>query len=403
MKKIYTVTQVNAYIRGIISNDYALRIIRVEGEVSNCKYHNSGHIYFTIKDENAAISAVMFAGSRSGLGFRLEDGIHVIVSGNIDVYEKSGIYQIYAKQIEKAGKGDLFERFIALKNELEEMGMFSAEYKKPIPVYAHRIGIVTAKEGAALQDIINISKRRNPFVSLILCPATVQGEKAADSIVEGIQRLNEYGADIIIVGRGGGSIEDLWAFNEEKVARAIFESRIPVISAVGHETDFTIADFVADLRAPTPSAAAELATADILSLLYTIDIKGNMMKEAMYGRIKDFRILLKEAEMKFARLSPAARIADKRYRLAEAQIQMKNLMDIALQQKKQKLLILSKSLTSLSPGKMLSSGYAFVTDEKYRRIHSASLLKQNDEIILRFADGSVKASVKEVLKDERTG
>ena len=261
-QNVYTVGQVNSYIKNIFDQDYMLRRIYVSGEVSNCKYHPSGHIYFSLKDAEGTISCVMFAGSRRGLAFPMRDGDNVIVGGSISVYERDGKYQIYAKEITKEGAGLLYEKYLALKAELEEMGMFAPEYKKRIPTYIRRLGIVTAPTGAAVQDIRNISARRNPYVQLILYPALVQGEGAVSSIVNGIRALDALGVDVIIVGRGGGSIEDLWAFNEEEVARAIFECETPVISAVGHQTDTTIADFVADLRAPTPSAAAELAVFD---------------------------------------------------------------------------------------------------------------------------------------------
>ena len=263
MKHVYTVAQVNTYIKNMFTQDFMLNRIYIKGEVSNCKYHSSGHIYFSLKDEGGAMACVMFAGDRKGLAFPMQDGQSVIVLGRVGVYERSGSYQLYAKEIIRDGAGRLYEAYEKLKEELEEMGMFAPQYKQPIPFYAKRVGVVTAPTGAAVQDIRNIALRRNPYVQLILYPAQVQGEGAADSIVRGIEALDALGLDVLIVGRGGGSIEDLWAFNEEKVARAIFDCSTPVISAVGHETDTTIADYVADLRAPTPSAAAELAVADI--------------------------------------------------------------------------------------------------------------------------------------------
>lgn len=256
MNNVYSVGQVNRYVKNMFTQDYFLQNIYVKGEVSNCKYHSTGHIYFTLKDEGGTLKCVMFAGSRRGLAFRMKDGDKVIAGGRVDVYERDGVYQFYAKEITLEGAGALYERYLALKQELEDMGMFAQEYKQPIPEFAHRVGIVTSPTGAAIRDIINVSTRRNPFIQSILYPALVQGEGAVVSIVRGIRMLDEAGVDVIIVGRGGGSIEELWAFNEEEVARAIFECHTPVISAVGHETDFTIADFVADLRAPTPSAAA---------------------------------------------------------------------------------------------------------------------------------------------------
>ena len=281
MASVYSVSQVNAYIKNMFLQDFALSRISVKGEVSNCKYHTSGHIYFTLKDGSSAISAVMFAGNRSGLSFQLKEGQRVVAAGSIDVYERDGRYQLYAKKITLDGEGDLFLRFQKLRDELEEMGMFAPEYKQPIPRYAKTVGIVTASTGAAIRDIMNIASRRNPYVQLVLCPALVQGEQAKYSIAKGIETLDAMGLDVIIVGRGGGSIEDLWAFNEEMVARAIFNCRTPVISAVGHETDVTIADYVADLRAPTPSAAAELAVFDYRQFEEQVRLDGERLSRAM--------------------------------------------------------------------------------------------------------------------------
>ena len=285
MKNVYTVKQVNSYIKNMFNQDFMLNRIYVKGEVSNCKYHTSGHIYFSLKDESGTIACIMFAGSRSGLSFRMQEGQQVIVLGYISVYERDGRYQLYAREIVRDGAGALYEKFEALKKELAEMGMFAPEYKQPIPAYARTVGIVTAPTGAAVRDIINIAHRRNPFVQLILYPALVQGEEAPQSIVRGIRALETYGVDVMIVGRGGGSMEDLWAFNEECVARAVFECSVPVISAVGHETDTTIIDFVADLRAPTPSAAAELAVYEYRAAREQMEIYRNEMKNAVSAKI----------------------------------------------------------------------------------------------------------------------
>ena len=270
MRNVYTVKQVNAYIKNMFTQDFMLNRIYIKGEVSNCKYHTSGHLYFSLKDESGTIACVMFAGQRSGLSFRMQEGQQVIVLGSVSVYERDGRYQVYAKEIVLDGAGLLYEKFIKLKKELEEMGMFAPEYKKPIPKYVRTVGVVTAPTGAAVRDIINITRRRNPYVQILLYPALVQGDGASESVVRGIRALEEAKVDVMIVGRGGGSIEDLWAFNEENVARAVFECSVPVISAVGHETDTTIIDYVADLRAPTPSAAAELAICNYRELLETI-------------------------------------------------------------------------------------------------------------------------------------
>ena len=297
-KNIYSVSQVNSYLGHLFREDFVLRRIRVRGELSNVKYHSSGHIYFTMKDQGGTLAAVMFAGQRRGLSFELREGLKVVVTGSVEVYERGGVYQLYASSIEEEGRGDLYAEFLRLKRELEEMGMFAPEYKKPIPKYVSSVGIVTARTGAAIRDIINVSTRRDPYIRLVLYPATVQGERAADSIVRGIRTLDRYGVDVIICGRGGGSIEDLWAFNEERVARAIFECETPVISAVGHETDFTIADFAADLRAPTPSAAAELAVPDIMQFLRDLQGDREALESAMRRKLDRYRAVLRERELR---------------------------------------------------------------------------------------------------------
>ena len=285
MRNVYTVKQVNAYIKNMFTQDFMLNRIYIKGEVSNCKYHTSGHLYFSLKDESGTIACVMFAGQRSGLSFRMQEGQQVIVLGSVSVYERDGRYQVYAKEIVLDGAGLLYEKFIKLKKELEEMGMFAPEYKKPIPKYVRTVGVVTAPTGAAVRDIINITRRRNPYVQILLYPALVQGDGASESVVRGIRALENAKVDVMIVGRGGGSIEDLWAFNEENVARAVFECSVPVISAVGHETDTTIIDYVADLRAPTPSAAAELAICNYRELLETIRIERERMHRSMRRKL----------------------------------------------------------------------------------------------------------------------
>jgi len=289
MGNIYSVTQVNNYIKNMFTQDYLLQGLSVQGEVSNCKYHSSGHIYFTLKDSGGAVACIMFAGNRKGLSFVLEEGQQVVVTGSVDVYSRDGRYQLYAREIKLAGMGRLFERFEALKRELQEMGMFAAEYKQPIPKYIRTLGVVTAPTGAAVRDIIQISMRRNPFVQIILYPALVQGDGAAESIVQGIRALERLNVDVMIVGRGGGSIEDLWAFNERIVAEAVFNCKVPVISAVGHETDTTIIDFVSDLRAPTPSAAAELAVYDVRQLTAQLESYAGVLSSTMQQKLDRYR------------------------------------------------------------------------------------------------------------------
>lgn len=400
-KNIYPVGQVNKYIKNMFAQDFMLHLISIKGEVSNCKYHTSGHIYFTLKDKAGAMSAVMFAGNAKNMTFRMKDGDQVVVTGSVEVYEKMGTYQIYARQIELDGEGNLYLRFEQLKKELEEMGMFAAEYKRPIPKYAGKIGVVTAQTGAAIQDIRNISGRRNPYVQLILYPALVQGEGAAQSIVNGIHALDRMGLDIIIVGRGGGSIEDLWAFNEEIVARAIFECNTPVISAVGHETDWTIADFVSDRRAPTPSAAAELAVFDYRQMIDQLSNIKKRMDSNLSGKIEFYRERLSHIKTRLSYLSPANRLNENRKRLADLEERLLLLMQQQIKDKRQKLIMLSTRLDADSPVKKLSQGYAYVSKEDGRNIHSAADITCGDNIDIYLIDGRAKAVISEVDLNER--
>ena len=400
-KNIYPVGQVNKYIKNMFAQDFMLHLISIKGEVSNCKYHTSGHIYFTLKDKAGAMSAVMFAGNAKNMTFRMKDGDQVVVTGSVEVYEKMGPYQIYARQIELDGEGNLYLRFEQLKKELEEMGMFAAEYKRPIPKYAGKIGVVTAQTGAAIQDIRNISGRRNPYVQLILYPALVQGEGAAQSIVNGIHALDRMGLDIIIVGRGGGSIEDLWAFNEEIVARAIFECNTPVISAVGHETDWTIADFVSDRRAPTPSAAAELAVFDYRQMIDQLSNIKKRMDSNLSGKIEFYRERLSHIKTRVSYLSPANRLNENRKRLADLEERLLLLMQQQIKDKRQKLIMLSTRLDADSPVKKLSQGYAYVSKEDGRNIHSAADITCGDSIDIYLIDGRAKAVISEVDLNER--
>ena len=400
-KNIYPVGQVNKYIKNMFAQDFMLHLISIKGEVSNCKYHTSGHIYFTLKDKAGAMSAVMFAGNAKNMTFRMKDGDQVVVTGSVEVYEKMETYQIYARQIELDGEGNLYLRFEQLKKELEEMGMFAAEYKRPIPKYAGKIGVVTAQTGAAIQDIRNISGRRNPYVQLILYPALVQGEGAAQSIVNGIHALDRMGLDIIIVGRGGGSIEDLWAFNEEIVARAIFECNTPVISAVGHETDWTIADFVSDRRAPTPSAAAELAVFDYRQMIDQLSNIKKRMDSNLSGKIEFYRERLSHIKTRVSYSSPENRLNENRKRLADLEERLLLLMQQQIKDKRQKLIMLITRLDADSPVKKLSQGYAYVSKEDGRNIHSAADITCGDNIDIYLIDGRAKAVISEVDLNER--
>ena len=393
---VYTVGWVNQYIKNMFAQDYLLHRIMVKGEVSNCKYHSSGHIYFTLKDDKGAMSAVMFAGNRRGLQFAMKDGDKVVVTGSVEVYERDGKYQIYAREIALDGEGDLYLRFEALKKELQEMGMFDAMYKKPIPKYAKRVGVVTARTGAAIQDIRNISARRNPYVQMILYPAQVQGEGAALSIVNGIRALEQMGVDTIIVGRGGGSIEDLWAFNEEIVARAIFDCSVPIISAVGHETDWTIADFVADMRAPTPSAAAELAVYELSLVADTLEEYKIRLQKGLERQVRHQRQRLANYETKLYYLSPQTKLNERRHQLVMAEERLKAQMNRIFQNKKQIFALLMAKLEGQSPMKKLQSGYAYVADATGKRITRVAEVQKGQELEISMQDGSVLAKVSDV-------
>lgn len=399
-KNVYSVGQINSYIKNLFLQDFLLHRISVKGEVSNCKYHTSGHIYFTLKDGQGAIRAIMFAGNRRGLQFPMKEGDQVIVTGSIEVYERDGTYQLYAREIELDGAGNLYLRFEALKRELEEMGMFAQEYKQPIPSYARTIGIVTAPTGAAIQDIRNISSRRNPYVQLILYPALVQGDGAAESIVRGIRALEQYGVDIMIVGRGGGSIEDLWAFNEEIVARAIFECSVPVISAVGHETDWTIADFVADLRAPTPSAAAELAVFDYRQTVREFEGLREHLARLFGQRLSMARQQMQMKQTRLQYLSPANQLNEKRQRLVECEEKLQNRMEWIFRQKQHRLQLLAGTLEGYSPVRKLSKGYAYVQGPQGRPLLHVNQIQPQDELAIYLMDGVVRAAVSEVKPNE---
>lgn len=393
MNSVYTVAQMNQYIKNMFTQDFLLNNVSVKGEVSNCKYHSSGHIYFSIKDSSSVLNCIMFAGKRNGLNFRMNDGDKVVVTGSINIYERDGKYQLYANKIEKEGTGDLYKRFLLLKEELEEMGMFADEYKKPIPRYAMTVGIVTADTGAAIQDIINISTRRNPYVRLVLYPAKVQGEGAADTIVKGIECLDRLGLDVMIVGRGGGSIEDLWAFNEEKVARAIFECNTPIISAVGHETDYTIADYVADLRAPTPSAAAELAVFEYDRLCMIIKDTENRLKRKLTDNIRIYRKKVEDMQWKLDKMSPANNLKSKRQQLADIEIRLDELIRRKIINRRHELELLAERLNGISPLNKLSGGYAYVETENRKALKSISQIEKKDKLTLYVTDGIAKVEV----------
>ena len=400
MQKVYSVGQINTYIRNMFTQDFVLNRVSVRGEISNLKYHTSGHIYFTLKDASAAIACVMFAGARGGLAFRMSNGQQVVVDGAVNVYERDGKYQLYATKIRQDGAGELYEKFLELKEELEEMGMFAPEYKQPIPKFVRRLGVVTAPTGAAIRDIINIATRRNPGIRIILYPAKVQGEGAAESVAAGLAALDALGVDVIIVGRGGGSIEDLWAFNEETVARAIFSCHTPVISAVGHETDTTIADFVADLRAPTPSAAAELAVADVTAWLQALDEDALQLQRMMQRMIKDALSRLRECELRMRYAKPQQRLMQQKQRLDEYEERLRRVMQSLLEQTRHQLALSEERLRRLSPYEKLESGYGCILTEDGRRIRSVSQVAPGEVVQIYLADGRMTARIQEVKESK---
>lgn len=401
MGQAYSVTQINQYIKNMFIKDPYLNHIYVKGEVSNCKYHTSGHIYFTLKDTQGQLACVMFAGQRRGLTFRLEEGQSVIVLGSINVYERDGKYQLYANQVVLDGLGVLYERFEKLKKDLEVQGLFDQSHKKSIPPYPRRVGIVTASTGAAIQDIVNISKRRNPYTQLILYPALVQGAGAPESIVRGIKALDKLKPDVIIIGRGGGSIEDLWAFNEEIVARAIYSCSIPIISAVGHETDITIADFVADLRAPTPSAAAELAVNDYISFTNLLkEYRRRIHKSAMYN-VTYHQAKLRELKLRLFYASPSYQIKQKRQLLMDMEQKLAYSMDRKLKEARHRLELYITKLEGLSPLAKLKKGYALVRDEDAFPIQSIGNIKKGDLLMISLLDGEVISRVEDTKELKR--
>ncbi len=398
-RSVYTVTQVNAYIKNMFTQDYMLQALFVKGEVSNCKYHSSGHIYFTLKDQKGTMNCVMFAGNRAGLKFQMKEGQQVIVFGTVDVFERDGKYQLYAKQIALDGAGALYERYEQLKQELEELGMFSREYKQPIPRFIKTLGVVTADTGAAVRDIIQIVTRRNPYVQIILYPAIVQGEQAVESIVKGIRTLEQFGVDVMIVGRGGGSIEDLWAFNERAVAQAVFDCSVPIISAVGHETDTTIIDFVSDLRAPTPSAAAELAVYDIRHLEDLLLHYENVLARGMAGQISLKRDVLKQYELQLKYMNPVSRIREKRTYLMKLEEKLEELMQRAVKEKRHTLAIYIEKLKGLSPLQKLNSGYSYVSDEQGKNIRSVQGVQEGQNLCIQVTDGRIQTVVTGIVEE----
>lgn len=390
-----TVTDLNKYIKGRIDNDEMLNNVLVKGEISNFKNHYTGHMYFTLKDENSLIKCVMFKSYTTHLSFMPKDGMKVMVLGSVAVFERDGIYQIYAKAMKEDGLGSLYTAYEELKKKLEQEGLFAESHKKKIPFMPKTIGVLTSNTGAVIRDIINVSTRRNPGVHIRLYPVPVQGAGAAEKIAEGIKFMNENKlADVLIIGRGGGSLEDLWPFNEEIVARAIYDSELPIISAVGHETDFTIADFVADLRAPTPSAAAELAVANIEDVRETLKLYNNRYKVALKKKIELMRLSYEKCMARPAYKNPTQKI-NEQYMVIDMKVKaLQNSMMLKLKEAKTSFVKETAKLDSLSPLKTLTRGYSIVTkQESGKVIKSVNDLNSGEKVNLRLSDGQKTATI----------
>lgn len=399
-QNVYSVKQVNSYIKHMFEQDFMLNRIYVKGEVSNCKYHSSGHVYFSLKDDSGTIACILFAGNRNGLGFRMQDGQQVIVLGNVTTYERDGKYQLYAREIHLDGAGLLYERFEALKKELEEMGMFAPEYKQPLPRFVKKVGIVTASTGAAIRDIIQIATRRNPYVQLVLYPAQVQGAGAAESIVKGIQMLDREDIDVLIVGRGGGSMEDLWAFNEEIVARAIFHCNTPVISAVGHETDTTIADYVADQRAPTPSAAAELAVYEYRMVQEGMEEQKRRLNRYMTNVLLRVREQSERYGLLLQHKHPRRKLQVQQQRAVDAEDALRRKMEMRLLKARQEYALRVERMKGVSPLERLDRGFSYVTDQEGQNVRSVMQVQVGDRLSIHMKDGVVQAIAESATKEE---
>ncbi len=399
MEKVYSVGQVNNYIKNIISGDYLLKKLVVQGEVSNCKYHSSGHIYFRLKDETGSIAAVMFKGSRvNGLKFQMQDGQAVKLTGRVDVFPRDGQYQLYADRIELDGAGNLYEQFERLKQKLNEEGLFDPDLKKPIPKFPKQVGIVTARTGAALQDIMNIARRRDPYVQLVLYPARVQGEGAAQTIVKGIETLDAMGLDTIIIGRGGGSIEDLWAFNEEIVVRAVVAAKTPIISGVGHEIDTVLSDYAADRRAPTPSAACELAIPDIMSTIMHLRQLSSALHNGMSNKVRRVQLQLESLSNRLTALGPEAKLRVQMQTLDRLTDALRLSMERKYVDRYHRLEVLSEKLNGLSPSAKLVRGFGYI-DHKGGPLTDVEKVSAGDDISITVSTGMVCAQVKSVKKD----
>lgn len=398
-RPVYRVSQVNAYVKRMLTQDIMLSNLRMTGEISNYKRHSSGHLYFALKDAGAAISAVMFASDAAALRFLPKEGQKVIVQGMVSLYEKTGQYQFYVRRMEPDGIGALYQAFEALKQKLEAEGLFAPERKRPIPSYPQTVAIVTSPTGAAVQDMIQIARRRHPGIRLIVVPVLVQGEQAAPSIVRGLKRAEQSGADTVIVGRGGGSIEDLWAFNEESVARAIAACAVPVISAVGHETDFTIADFAADLRAPTPSAAAELAVPMAAELLEEVHGLRQRQEAAVFRKIQQERRFLSQLMDRPLYRSPQRLLEGRRQELDMLWDRVQSGMAGRLKEWRGELQQLELRLAYLDPRHPLERGYVYMTNMDGQMVTKVREVQCGDQLRVILQDGRITTQVQEIQEE----
>ena len=388
-----TVTDLNKYIKDKIADDEYLNNILIKGEISNFKNHYTGHMYFTLKDENSLVKCIMFKSYAQKLTFMPKDGMKVLIIGSVSVFERDGVYQIYAKVMEEDGLGDLYTKYQELKNKLERQGLFDEQHKKEIPMYPKIVGVLTSQTGSVIKDIINVSTRRNPNVYIRLLPVPVQGEGDAEKIAYGIDYMNRYQlSDVLIIARGGGSLEDLWPFNEEIVARSIYKSEIPIISAVGHETDFTIADFVADLRAPTPSAAAELAVPDVYELKQKLNTYRNRLKMALSKNLQIARLRYEKCMSSSIFREPTRYINENYIRIDNYIKQLVNLVKVKYEKEKTNYIKIVTRLDTLSPLKTLTRGYS-ITEKDGKIIKSKIELDIDDDINIRFSDGNVEAKI----------
>ena len=399
--KLYTVNEIVRYINNMVRSDYVLKNVSIKGEVSNCKYHSSGHIYFSVKDELASVACIIYRSSVPSLTMRPENGKEVIVKGNFSIYEKTGQLSCQVTDVKESENvvGILYAKFNALKEKLYEEGLFDFEKKKPIPAFPKRVGVVTAETGAAIQDIINVTKRRNPYVQLILYPAKVQGEGAAKTIIEGIRTLDALNVDTIIIGRGGGSIEDLWAFNDEELARCIYECNTPIISGTGHEIDTTIADYVADLRAPTPSAAAEQAVPDVMSFINKTLYMQRLLDSRIDDKLNNVRLQVGSFSSRLDRISPENILKDEKTKLSLLSERLDSAADARITDANHKIEILSIRLHGLSPTTKLINGYGYISKDG-KALDDIESISPGEKINVVIRGGEINAEVFEVKHSE---